>query len=439
MLDVAKIRQRLKEIETLRVNGKVVQSVGIVIEAQGPSCRVGDICAIRSREGEREVLAEVVGFRGERTLLMPLGDRNGIELGSEVIALGRRGGVKVGMGLLGRVLNALGEPIDGKGPFEVEGEYPLECDPPNPLSRRRIRDILPLGIRAIDAVLTCGKGQRVGIFAGSGVGKSTLLGMIARRAQSEVNVIALVGERGREVKEFIERDLQEEGLRRSCIVVATSDQAPLLRIKAAFCATAIAEYFRDKGKDVLFMMDSVTRLAMAQRELGLAVGEPPTTRGYTPSVFTMLPRLMERTGNFAQGTITALYTVLVEGDDMNDPVADTVRSILDGHIVLSRKLSFAGHYPAIDVLQSVSRLMPDITTHRHQAMAQKLREVLAVYQDAEDLINIGAYERGSNPRIDYALSMIDRVREFLRQGIEEPAPFEETMRRLEELFGEVVS
>uniref|UniRef100_A0A7V4DDY5 Flagellar protein export ATPase FliI n=2 Tax=Candidatus Caldatribacterium californiense TaxID=1454726 RepID=A0A7V4DDY5_9BACT len=438
MFDLVRVLERLRDVETLRVNGRVVQSVGIVIEAQGPSCSLGEVCAIRSREGGREVLAEVVGFRGERTLLMPLGERNGIELGSEVVALGKKGRVKVGAGLLGRVLNALGEPIDGKGPLEVEDEYPLECDPPNPLSRRRIREVLPLGIRAIDAVLTCGKGQRIGIFAGSGVGKSTLLGMIARRAQSEVNVIALVGERGREVKEFIERDLKEEGLKKSCIVVATSDQAPLLRIKAAFCATAIAEYFRDQGKDVLFMMDSVTRLAMAQRELGLAVGEPPTTRGYTPSVFTMLPRLMERTGNFACGTITALYTVLVEGDDMNDPIADTVRSILDGHIVLSRKLSFSGHYPAIDVLQSVSRLMPDITTPKHQAMAQKLREVLSVYQDAEDLINIGAYERGSNPRIDYALSVIDRVREFLRQGIDEPAPFEETLRRLEELFGEVV-
>jgi flagellum-specific ATP synthase len=365
---------------------------------------------------------------------MPLGERSGIELGSEVIALGKEMKIKVGEDLLGRVLDALGRPMDGKGPIEGETEYPLDREPPPPLDRKPIREVLPLGIKAIDGVLTCGKGQRVGIFAGSGVGKSTLLGMIARYAQSDVNVIALVGERGREVKEFIEKDLGEEGLRRSCLVVATSDKAPLLRIKAAFCATAIAEYFRDKGKDVLFLMDSVTRLAMAQRELGLAVGEPPTTRGYTPSVFTLLPRLMERTGNSQQGSITALYTVLVEGDDMNEPIADAVRAILDGHIVLSRNLSFEGHYPSIDVLQSVSRLMPDITDKRQQHMAQKLREVLATYREAEDLINIGAYERGSNPRIDYALAMIDRVREFLRQEIEESFSWEETQALLFQLF-----
>ncbi|MGB9553488.1 MAG: FliI/YscN family ATPase, partial [bacterium] len=378
----------------------------------------------------------VVGFRGERTLLMPLGEKNGIEMGSEVVALGKKGKIRVGDGLLGRVLDALGNPIDGKGPVEGETEYPLDNEPPSPLERRRIVEVLPLGIKAIDGILTCGRGQRVGIFAGSGVGKSTLLGMIARHAQSEVNVIALVGERGREVKEFIERDLQEEGMKKSCVVVATSDKAPLLRIKAAFCATAIAEYFRDRGKDVLFMMDSVTRLAMAQRELGLAVGEPPTTRGYTPSVFALLPRLMERTGTSGKGTITALYTVLVEGDDMNDPIADTARSILDGHVVLSRKLSFEGHYPAIDILQSVSRLMPEITEESHQRLAQRLREVLAVYREAEDLVNIGAYERGSNPRIDYALSMIDRVKAFLRQGIGEHFSFEETLSQLRALFGE---
>lgn len=434
MIDWKKLIQKLEEMDSLRINGKVLQAVGVVIEAQGPVCRVGEICTVRSLSEEKEVLAEVVGFRGERTLLMPLGERNGIEMGSEVIALGRKGNIKVGVALLGRVLDALGNPIDGKGPIEGEVEYPFDREPPSPLERQRIKEVLPLGIKSIDGILTCGKGQRVGIFAGSGVGKSTLLGMIARHAQSEVNVIALVGERGREVKEFIERDLQEEGMKRSCVVVATSDKAPLLRIKAVFCATAIAEYFRDQGCDVLLMVDSVTRLAMAQRELGLAVGEPPTTRGYTPSVFALLPRLMERTGTSKKGTITALYTVLVEGDDMNDPIADTARSILDGHIVLSRKLSFEGHYPAIDVLQSVSRLMPEITTPDHQRWAQKLREILSVYQEAEDLVNIGAYKHGSNPRIDYALSMIEKVKTFLRQDIGEHFSFSETLSLLEELF-----
>jgi len=434
VLDFSRVKRIVEDIDPLRLNGKVLQSVGIVMESQGPSCRVGELCRVRSLDRENEILAEVVGFRGERTLLMPLGERNGIELGSEVIALGKEMKIKVGEDLLGRVLDALGRPMDGKGPVEGETEYPLDCEPPPPLDRKPIREVLPLGIKAIDGVLTCGKGQRVGIFAGSGVGKSTLLGMIARYAQSDVNVIALVGERGREVKEFIEKDLGEEGLRRSCLVVATSDKAPLLRIKAAFCATAIAEYFRDKGKDVLFLMDSVTRLAMAQRELGLAVGEPPTTRGYTPSVFTLLPRLMERTGNSRRGSITALYTVLVEGDDMNEPIADAVRAILDGHIVLSRKLSFEGHYPSIDVLQSISRLMPDITDEKQQQMAQKLREILATYSEAEDLINIGAYEQGSNPRIDYALTMIDRVKKFLRQEVGESFSWEETQAFLSQLF-----
>ncbi len=436
MFDFSKAKEIVENIDPLRLNGKILQSVGIVMESQGPSCRVGELCRIRARDKESEILAEVVGFREEKTLLMPLGERNGIELGSDVIALGKEMKVKVGKGLLGRVLDALGRPMDGKGPIEGETEYPIDCEPPPPLHRRPIKEVLPLGIKAIDGMLTCGKGQRVGIFAGSGVGKSTLLGMIARYAQSDVNVIALVGERGREVKEFIEKDLGEEGLRRSCLVVATSDKAPLLRIKAALCATAIAEYFRDEGKDVLFLMDSVTRLAMAQRELGLAVGEPPTTRGYTPSVFTLLPRLMERTGNSQRGSITALYTVLVEGDDMNEPIADAVRSILDGHIVLSRKLSFEGHYPSIDVLQSISRLMPDITDKEQQQRAQKLREILATYSEAEDLINIGAYERGSNPRIDYALEMIDKVRNFLRQEVEKSFSWEETQALLSQLFEE---
>ncbi|MDK2896261.1 MAG: flagellum-specific synthase [Candidatus Atribacteria bacterium] len=436
MFEVELLKKKINELNPLRLNGKILKSVGIVLESQGPSCPVGEVCQIRSSGRETGILAEVVGFREDKTLLMPLGERNGIEPGSEVISLGREVTVRAGRGLLGRVLGALGEPIDGRGPLEWEREYPLEQEPPNPLERKRIDQVLPFGIRAIDGALTCGKGQRVGIFSGSGVGKSTLLGMIARNAKSDVNVIALVGERGREVKEFIERDLGEEGLKKSCLVVATSDKAPLLRIKAAFSATAIAEYFRDQGLDVLFMMDSVTRLALAQREVGLAVGEPPTTRGYTPSVFTLLPRLMERMGTSSRGTITALYTVLVEGDDMNEPIADTVRGILDGHLVLSRKLSFAGHYPAIDVLQSISRLMPEITTPEHQAVAQKLRQVLAVYQEAEDLVNIGAYEPGSNPQIDYALRMIQPVNQFLRQGVWEKVDFQGTLEQLFALFAE---
>ncbi len=435
MFEIGRLKARLNSIDTLRLNGRVQRAVGIVIESKGPSCKVGELCQIRSLDMQSEILAEVVGFRDAQTLLMPLGERNGIEPGSEVVALGKELRVRVGEGLLGRVIDGLGNPLDDRGYIESQDEYPLDNEPPNPLQRTRISEVLPMGVKAIDALLTCGKGQRVGIFAGSGVGKSTLLGMIARNAQSDVNVIALIGERGREVREFIERDLKE-GLNKSCVVVATSDRPPLQRIKAAFTACAIAEYFRDQGKDVLFLMDSVTRLAMAQRELGLAVGEPPTTRGYTPSVFALLPRFFERMGTSQKGSITALCTVLVEGDDMNDPIADTVRGILDGHIVLSRKLSFEGHYPAIDILQSISRIMPDITSKEQQRAAQKVREILATYREAEDLINIGAYQRGSNPRIDYALKKIEAVKAFLRQDVEEVFAYDATLEFLFGLFDE---
>jgi len=433
MLEIKRLKAKLENIDTLRLNGKVQRAVGIVIESKGPACKVGELCQIRSLDTQSEILAEVVGFRDAQTLLMPLGERNGIEPGSDVVALGKELRVRVGEELLGRVIDGLGKPLDDKGCIEGRDEYPLDNEPPNPLQRKRISEVLPMGVKAIDALLTCGKGQRVGIFAGSGVGKSTLLGMIARNAQSDVNVIALIGERGREVREFIEKDLKE-GLSKSCVVVATSDRPPLQRIKAAFTACAIAEYFRDQGKDVLFLMDSVTRLAMAQRELGLAIGEPPTTRGYTPSVFALLPRFFERLGTSRQGSITALCTVLVEGDDMNDPVADTVRGILDGHIVLSRKLSFEGHYPAIDILQSISRLMPDITSKEQQQAAQRVREILATYREAEDLINIGAYQRGSNPRIDYALEKIEAVKAFLRQDVEEAFSYDRTLQLLFSLF-----
>ncbi|MDI3530362.1 MAG: flagellum-specific synthase [Candidatus Atribacteria bacterium] len=433
MLEIKRLKAKLESIDTLRLNGKVQRAVGIVIESKGPACKVGELCQIRSLDTQSEILAEVVGFRDAQTLLMPLGERNGIEPGSDVVALGKELRVRVGEELLGRVIDGLGKPLDDRGCIEGQDEYPLDNEPPNPLQRKRISEVLPMGVKAIDALLTCGKGQRVGIFAGSGVGKSTLLGMIARNAQSDVNVIALIGERGREVREFIEKDLKE-GLSKSCVVVATSDRPPLQRIKAAFTACAIAEYFRDQGKDVLFLMDSVTRLAMAQRELGLAIGEPPTTRGYTPSVFALLPRFFERLGTSHQGSITALCTVLVEGDDMNDPVADTVRGILDGHIVLSRKLSFEGHYPAIDILQSISRLMPDITSKEQQRAAQKVREILATYREAEDLINIGAYQRGSNPRIDYALEKIEAVKAFLRQDVEEAFTYDMTLQLLFNLF-----
>jgi len=434
--DLSAARERLRLLDPIKVHGRVQQVIGLVIESVGPAARVGEVCEIHFQRTRPPILAEVVGFRQNRVLLMPLGEMEGITPGSLVVATGTVHKVPVGECLLGRVLDGLGRPMDGGPPVWSEVLYPVHRQPPNALVRKRITEPISLGVRAIDGMLTVGKGQRIGIFAGSGVGKSTLLGMIARYTSADVNVIALTGERGREVREFMEEDLSEEGLKRSVVVVATSDQPALLRIKAAMVATTIAEYFRDQGLDVLLMMDSVTRLALAQREVGLAIGEPPATRGYTPSVFALLPRLLERAGTSDRGTITGLYTVLVEADDMNEPVADTVRGILDGHIVLSRALAHRNHYPAIDVLASVSRVMPQITDAEHQRAAAQVRKVLADYAEAEDLINIGAYQQGSNPDIDHALRYIGKVRAFLQQGKQEGCPLDETIQQLKTLFAE---
>lgn len=410
--------------------GKVRQVIGVVIESLGPNMAIGETCRISYKRTAEPVLAEVVGFRDNKVLIMALGEMRGIGAGSDVVAVGSPLRIGVTDRLLGRVLDGLGHPVDGKGTILAPTRCEVVSAPPPALQRRRVTQPLALGIRAIDGMLTCGKGQRVGIFAGSGVGKSTILGMIARNTAADVNVIALVGERGKEVRDFIERDLGEEGLRRSVVVVSTSDQPALVRIKAALVAMTIAEYFRDQGLDVMFMMDSVTRFAMAQREVGLAIGEPTTTRGYTPSVFAALPKLLERAGTSQRGTITGLFSVLVDGDDMNEPVADSVRSILDGHIVLSRQLASANHYPAIDVLQSVSRVMPDVVDENHASASAEIRNVLAAYREAEDLINIGAYVAGSNPRVDLALSKIEGIRHYLRQGIYETSGFEQSLQSL---------
>lgn len=419
----------------IKTIGKVSGLVGISIESQGPFASVGDVCVIDTEEGEK-VKAEVVGFKDKKTLIMPLGEVRGIAPGVKVLNLGRKMEVPVGDALLGRILSGNGEPIDGKGDVITKKVRPVDSAPPDAYNRQRIKEPITTGVRALDGTLTIGKGQRVGIFSGSGVGKSTILGMIARNTNADVNVIALIGERGREVREFIERDLGEEGLKRSVVVVVTGNEPPLLRIRGAYVATAIAEHFRDQGKDVMFMMDSVTRFAMAQREVGLAVGEPPATRGYTPSVFSVLPRLLERTGTAEVGTITAFYTVLVEGDDMNEPVADAVRGILDGHIVLSRDLAARNHYPSIDVLESISRLMIEVDDDEHLKYANQLKEVMANYKQAEDLIQIGAYVKGSDPKVDYAISKIDRINTFLRQGIFETSTFEDTKQALIKIFKE---
>ncbi|HAV43548.1 TPA: flagellar protein export ATPase FliI [bacterium] len=431
---VERCRLRLDEIDPIRLGGRVRQVIGLVIEADGPPASIGEVCLIRIPDEGRTIKTEVVGFRDNKTLLMPIGEMRGIGPGCEVIATGSPLMIKVGEGLRGRILDGLGDPIDGKGPLEYQTEYPITNLPPDPLTRRRVSEVLQLGIRAIDATLTVGRGQRFGIFSGSGVGKSTLMGMVARFTSAEVNVIALIGERGREVRDFMEKDLGEEGLARSVLIVATGDKPPLERLRGAFTAHTIAEYFRDRGYDVMLMLDSVTRFARSQREIGLAIGEPPAQRGFTPSVFTLLPRLLERSGTSSTGSITALYTVLVDSDDMNEPIADNVRAIVDGHIVLSRELATKSHYPAIDVLESVSRLMIDIVPPSHEQAGRRLREVLATIRDAQDLINIGAYVKGSNPKIDYAISMIEQVNEFLVQGIWERADYEETINRLLEMF-----
>ncbi|MCZ6635105.1 MAG: flagellar protein export ATPase FliI [bacterium] len=429
-MNITHLLSEVEATDSIRVRGKVTQVVGLVIEANGPPVSIGEFCRIDPPGGGPSVIAEVVGFRDHRILMMPLGEMTGIAPESRVTAADEPFTVRVGEDLLGRVLNGLGEPIDNKGPLWNSQKRPVANTPPNPLARQRIKEPLGTGIRAIDSLITCGKGQRVGLFSGSGVGKSVLMGMMARHANSDVNVIALIGERGREVREFLERDLGPEGLSRSIVVVATSDQPALVRIKGAQVATAIAEYFRDQGKDVLLMMDSATRVAMAQREVGLAVGEPPTTRGYTPSTFALLPKLLERAGMGARGSITGFYTVLVEGDDLDEPVADAMRSILDGHIILSRRLQTRGHYPAIDVLESVSRVMVEVVPPQHFERANRLREVIVTHREAEDLINIGAYQRGNNPEIDFAMDHISPINKFLRQGIEEYVPFEESISQM---------
>lgn len=416
--------------------GKVVNVVGLTIESAGPDAKLGDLCMIRPSSGDQPLaMAEVVGFKDRRTLLMPYGIVTGIGAGSIVVNTGEPLKVYAGDALLGQTLDGLGRFPDGSV-LENGTKYSVDAQPPDPMSREIIDEILPLGVRAVDGLITVGKGQRIGIFAGSGVGKSTLMGMFARNTKADINVIALIGERGREVREFIERDLGPEGMKRSVVVVATSDKPALERKKAAMTATAIAEYFRDQGKDVLLMMDSLTRFSMAQREIGLASGEPPVSRGYPPSVYAEMPKLLERAGRAAKGSITGLYTVLVDGDDFNEPITDTARSILDGHIVLSRKLGQKNHYPAIDVLASISRCMSAIATKEHKACAGKLRNVLATYNEAEDLINIGAYKRGSNPNIDYAMEKIDVVNGFLCQDVDEKMNIEETLERLKALFGD---
>ncbi len=429
----ARHEDRLDRLVPIVPRGRITRVVGLVLESNGPETSVGEVCEVLDRAGKRVGLAEVVGFRETTVLMMPLGSIEGIHPGSVVRSLRRPFVVGVGDGLLGRVLDGLGRPLDDKGTLEIDSHVPIVASPPHPLKRQRIADPLELGIRSIDGLLTSGKGQRFGVFAGSGVGKSVLMGMVSRNTAATVNVIALVGERGREVRDFLEKDLGEEGLKRSVVVAVTSDQPALIRIKGAMLATAIAEWFRDQGNDVMLMMDSVTRLAMAQREIGLAIGEPPTTRGYTPSVFAMLPRLLERAGRSDLGSITALYTVLVEGDDMNEPVADAVRSILDGHIVLSRKLAAEGHYPAVDVLNSISRVMGDVVSEELRVAAKRVVADLAVYRENEDLINIGAYKEGSNPKIDRAIAKRDAIEDLLIQDLSEPGNLEKTWQRVIEL------
>jgi flagellum-specific ATP synthase len=425
----------LEDIEPIKAKGLVEQVIGLTIQGRGPAASIGDMCDIYSRSSCTGIKAEVVGFKGQQVLLMPLGDIRGVHPGSVIVNRGEKATMQGSPALRGRILDGLGQPMDEKGPVSGGVPCPLYAEPLNPLRKHRIATPLDMGVRAINGLLTCGKGQRLGIFAGSGVGKSVLLGMMARHTQADVNVIALIGERGREVREFLERDLGEAGLQKSVVVVATSDQPPLIRMRGAYVATAIAEYFRQQGQDVLLMMDSLTRFAMAQREVGLSIGEPALTKGYTPSVFALLPKLLERAGNAeGAGSITGFYTVLVEGDDLHDPLVDAVRSILDGHIVLSRDLAAQNHYPAIQVLGSLSRVMRDVATPEHQALAGRLREILAVYTEAEDLLHIGAYVRGSSPKIDQALHYIDAVQGYLRQAVDEQVSFEASVQQLQHLF-----
>lgn len=418
----------------VRHTGKVAHVAGLVIEANGPSAPIGDLCYIHINNGYAPIPAEVVGFKEERVLLMPIGELDRIRPGAHVTASGSPMRIRVGMKLMGRIIGGLGEAIDGKGSIDA-GEYrSIYNSPPDPLTRNRIQEPLRTGVRVLDGLCTCGKGQRMGIFAGSGVGKSTLMGMIARNSEADVNVIALIGERGREVREFIEKNLGSGGLKKSVIVSVTSDKPALLRVKGAYIASAIAEYFRDQGMQVMLLVDSVTRFANAQREIGLAIGEPPTVKGYPPSVFALLPKLLERSGTGLKGNITGLYTVLVDGDDMNEPIADAVRGILDGHIVLSRSLANQNHFPAIDILESISRCMDDIVTFEHKKVATEFKSLYATYKESEDLINIGAYAKGSNSKVDYSISMIDRIKEYLKQEVVEEIKFDDAVARLINLF-----
>jgi flagellum-specific ATP synthase len=434
------IEQRIKpyiklvnSAEPMRVHGKITEVIGLLIESNGPTASIGDVCTIE-KSGQIVGRAEVVGFRQDRTLLMSLGPIEGIHPGLMVIGTKKPLMVGVGNALLGRILDGLGNPLDNKGPVKAEYVRSVYSAIPNPLLRKRISEPFQTGVRALDSLVTVGKGQRVGIFAGSGVGKSVLMGMMARNCKSDINVIALIGERGREVREFVERDLGEEGLARSVLVIATSDQPALIRLKGAMIAAAIAEYFRDNGKDVLFLLDSVTRLALAQREIGLAIGEPPATKGFTPSVFAMLPQFLERAGTSDKGTITGLFTVLVEGDDMDEPIADAARSILDGHIVLSRKLAHRNHYPAIDILESISRCMSDVANDEHLRVASSVKDYMAAYRENEDLIQIGAYSAGSNERVDKAIRLHDQLSLFLRQNRNEKSSLDEGLLKLKELL-----
>ncbi|ERK31558.1 flagellar protein export ATPase FliI [Clostridium intestinale] len=431
-IDFELLNKKVKGLSPTYIEGKVKKIIGLTVEVEGIKAFVGELCTIYN-ERNVPIKCEVVGFKDNEVILMPLGELNGISPGCKVVPERKPLSVKCSDNLLGKVLDGLGNPLN-EDEIGFGEDYPLDNSPPDPLKRRRIKDVLPTGVRAIDGFLTCGEGQRIGIFAGSGVGKSTTLGMIAREAKADVNVVALIGERGREVLDFIQADLGEEGMKKSVVVCATSDKPALIRLKGALTATAIAEYFRDQGKKVILMMDSVTRFAMAQREVGLAIGEPPATKGYTPSVFAKLPILMERAGTSDKGSITAFYTVLVDGDDFNEPIADAVRGILDGHIVLSRTLAHKNHYPAIDILNSVSRLMPSIAEDNHKDAASKARDLLATYKEAEDLINIGAYVSGSNKKIDVAVQYNPYIEKFLKQGMKEKCGFDESVRTLTSMF-----
>jgi len=431
-----KYQDALKSCQPIKMEGKIVKVAGIVAQANGPGMSIGSLCSIKNVGGQ-SMQAEVIGFNDKTVIVMPFGEMRGIEPGSRIVDINKNPTVKVGEAYLNRIVDGLGQPIDGKGSIKTSEDYPIYGNVLNPLKREIIHEVIDVGVSSINALHTLGKGQRIAIMSGSGVGKSVLMGMIARHTVADVIIIALIGERGREVREFIERNLGEEGLKKAVVIAATSDSPALVRIRGAHLATAIAEYFRDKGLDVILIMDSITRFAMSLREVGLAAGEPPSAKGYTPSVFIQIPKLLERTGNLEnKGSITGIYTVLVEGDDMNEPIADSVRSIVDGHIVLSRELAHKGHYPAVDVLSSISRVMYDIVDREHLDLAKKLVKVLATYKEAEDLINIGAYVNGTDPQIDHAKKMIHKINAFLQQSINQKITFRESIARLKKLFSE---